>query len=328
MLSREADDDDPKLIDAPKDLVEAGLLRPLAWGDQEGLQLWRDMDLCSMVEGAFRVQLDPRRLRPEERTEWRQRLGKEHYLPLRREEYEEPYWLLREGQIAGTLLTYRLPTAWILLSIASLYLLPEHRRLGISERALQALHEAVGRRPGGRGLRLSTHWVWPQAVRYYLQRKFWLFHWKDDVAFHTDRSLPEWRMAIARDEAEFVVQIGGRWERLYGARRAGEWLVLEETELAADRKNVILALHGLSTLSLGLALAGWPLIRSEEAWQKHCHNDFGPPESLAYKIEWWEAIARKDGWVVDTPRIPGIRYRDYQALMANADRDGAEATRE
>jgi hypothetical protein len=35
---------------------------------------------------------------------------------------------------------------------------------------------------------------------------------------------------------------------------------------------------------------------------------------LAYKIEVFEAVARRDGWVVTAPRIPGLAYRDLDDI--------------
>jgi hypothetical protein len=40
----------------------------------------------------------------------------------------------------------------------------------------------------------------------------------------------------------------------------------------------------------------------------------GEPEGLAYKIEIFEAIDRRHGFIVRTPRIPGLRYRDLDAI--------------
>ena len=69
------------------------------------------------------------------------------------------------------------------------------------------------------------------------------------------------------------------------------------------------------TLATALAVRGWPLIRSEEAWaRRHNWSDSGEPEGLAYKIEIFEAIDRRHGFTVRTPRIPGLRYRDLDAI--------------
>jgi len=64
------------------------------------------------------------------------------------------------------------------------------------------------------------------------------------------------------------------------------------------------------TFAVHLALAGWPLIRSKENWEhRYRWSDAGEPEGLAYKIEIFEAVSRKRGFEVRTPRIPGIQYR-------------------
>ena len=69
------------------------------------------------------------------------------------------------------------------------------------------------------------------------------------------------------------------------------------------------------TFAVQLALAGWPLIRSEEDWEKRYHSsDAGQPEGLAYKIEIFEAVARERGFYVRTPRIPGLQYRDLDEI--------------
>lgn len=67
--------------------------------------------------------------------------------------------------------------------------------------------------------------------------------------------------------------------------------------------------------ALHLALAGWPLIRSEETWEhRHDWSDAGEPEGLAYKIEIFEAMDRQRGFEVRTPRIPALRYRELDDI--------------
>ena len=77
-----------------------------------------------------------------------------------------------------------------------------------------------------------------------------------------------------------------------------------------------------------LALAGWPLIRSAETWeQRHNWSDAGQPEGLAYKIEIFEAVDRRRGFDVRTPRIPGLLYSglEEKALGDAEERSTAEA---
>jgi hypothetical protein len=67
-----------------------------------------------------------------------------------------------------------------------------------------------------------------------------------------------------------------------------------------------------------VSLAGWPLIRSEEAWERRWHwSGAGEPEGLAYKIEIFEAVYRERGFDVRTPRIPGIQYRSLEEIDAD-----------
>jgi hypothetical protein len=69
------------------------------------------------------------------------------------------------------------------------------------------------------------------------------------------------------------------------------------------------------TFALHLALAGWPLVRSEEAWEHRYHwSDGGEPEGLAYKIEIFEAVFRERGFEIRTPRLPGLKYRDLDEI--------------
>ncbi|MGH7818268.1 MAG: hypothetical protein ACREQ9_00700, partial [Candidatus Binatia bacterium] len=118
-----------------------------------------------------------------------------------------------------------------------------------------------------------------------------------------------------------VFSIGGGADRqvLWRAQRAGERLDLEETtalrRLEKDDENWFMTLCALATLSVALAVRGWPLIRSDAAWgERRKSSDVGQPEGLAHKIEVFEAVARRDGWVVGTPRIPGIAYRDLDDI--------------
>ena len=69
-----------------------------------------------------------------------------------------------------------------------------------------------------------------------------------------------------------------------------------------------------STLTLALAVHGWPLIRSRELWD-HCRwSDAGAPEALARRIAVWEAWDREQGYRVETPRIPGLEYPSWDEL--------------
>jgi GNAT superfamily N-acetyltransferase len=308
---------------AAQELAAAGLLRPVDFRDRAEVQLWRDMDLCSMVEGAFAAHPDPFTLQDDERQRWLARLGDRYEVPSMRGESGTPFWLLAPAgpgpPLAGTLNLGSILMGPGLVPLSALYLVPAHRRAGLSGRALEALLAALVR-AGCSGIRLETYWVWQDAARYYLRRGFWLFHWKHDLALMRHKSLPERHIEIEGDAARFSIRDAtGIWQPLYEARREGAILHLQEGPLAKDKEHMYFtAVHGLATFSLALALSGWPLCRSPEAWQKHRYSESGPPEALAYRIEWYEALARDEGWHVDTPRIPGLRYPSYAELTGPA----------
>ena len=106
------------------------------------------------------------------------------------------------------------------------------------------------------------------------------------------------------------------------------WCFTTESTEATERLSPLLSSFFLCALgvlcgsnllvffgfALHLALAGWPLIRSDQLWREHRYADGGPPEALAYKIEVFEAVARRYGFVAPTPRIPGIAYRDLDDI--------------
>ena len=58
--------------------------------------------------------------------------------------------------------------------------------------------------------------------------------------------------------------------------------------------------HACSTLCLAIALEGWPLVRSQEDWDRSYHMDGGSPEALGYKISVWEAWDRKAGFAASS----------------------------
>jgi hypothetical protein len=92
------------------------------------------------------------------------------------------------------------------------------------------------------------------------------------------------------------------------ARRVEEQLQLEVVE---DTEH-----DARSTFAVVLAMHGWPLVRSADHWEAARWSDLGQPEALAYKISIWEAGDRAHGWVVDTPRIPGLEYPSWAQLEA------------
>jgi hypothetical protein len=160
------------------------------------------------------------------------------------------------------------------------------------------------------GLRLDTSWCWQRAVRFYVDLGLWVYMWKRDLTLCWDPRTPPPRIEVGDGTASLSVRLGDTQVTLARARRQGDVLELEEPKSTFEREEGIenAYWHATSTLSLSLAIHGWPLVRSREEWERSYYADGGPPEALAYKISIWEAWARKQGWVVLTPRIAGLVY--------------------
>jgi GNAT superfamily N-acetyltransferase len=208
------------------------------------------------------------------------------------------------------------------VEVTTLYVMPPYRRQGIATGFLRRVYEAVCAQ-GVNGISISAHWAWQPAVRFCLGAGAWVYHWKDYLNFTKRQDLPEHRIEVKGDEARFGIVRDGSVEYLLHAVRLGDRLGwtetpamqrLEEENANAEGGFEVYALAP-GTFALGLALHGFPLIRSDEDWaDRHEWADGGEPEGLAYKIEIFEACDREEGFDVRTPRIPGIAYRNYDAI--------------
>ncbi|MFT3771739.1 MAG: GNAT family N-acetyltransferase [Minicystis sp.] len=311
------DDDRVSPLDAHAALVREGVLEPLSTGEAE-TRLWMSCELASLVENRFFEPFDPLTATPDLRAHWEPRAGSDEPLtsPHGEEWYRLPYWIRAGGERAGTV---ALHTAYVgigLVTVSSLYVLPAHRRRGVAAHTLGRLQAAVLAH-GGRGLRVPTRWTWQPAVRLYLGLGMWLANWKDSLVFAWHGHLPDHRIEVGEHEARFAVDLGGRVEPLLAARREGERLGWTESpQFTAVRREVPELYHlAPATFALALAVHGYPLIRSAEAWeQRHTWRDAGEPEGLAYKIELFEAWDRKQGYRIRTPRLPGLGYREWEDI--------------
>jgi hypothetical protein len=175
------------------------------------------------------------------------------------------------------------------------------------------------------GIKLETNWSWQHTVQFYLQLGLWVHMWKHELAFRWDAGDPPPVIESESDAVTLSVDAGGARVELARAERKGTQLVLSECECPPGTDDSIRALtwHAPSTLSLWLALHGWPLIRSTEAWDKFHYADGGAPEGLAHKIVVWEAWDKAHGWRVETPRIPGLTYSTWEELEARWDAESA-----
>jgi GNAT superfamily N-acetyltransferase len=302
-----------QLIDrCSRQLVTEGWIEPLAAGAGEARR-WNLWELASLVEGHFHQQLDVTSLSDEQRVAYERRASFDgRPLPSPHSEYRCPYWLVHRGRRAGTIAIAAVPTGAGFISLSSLYVDPAERRRGIAGRALQAVFD-VGLANGACGIRLGTSWTWQPAVRFYARIGMWVWMWKHELVFVRDRELPAYRVERRGSRARFLVEQAGQWRAMIEAERRGDRLGWQPDP--AYEEHTELAHCASGTFALHLALAGWPLIRSDDMWGKRYHwSDAGEPEGLAYKIELFEAVDRRRGFDVQTPRIPGIAYRDLEDI--------------
>jgi len=301
------------------DLVRAGTLVKAGFGGSEE-RAWLDCDLASLAENWLGDRLDPRDLDDAHRAEWLSRVVEERPMPLgRRSECERCYWILEGGQRAGTMALSSSELTGKNLHLASLYVLPSYRGRGVGRRAMESLMSSM--RQHGLSLRLDTSWCWQRTVGFYLQLGLWVRMWKRDLCLCWDPTTPAPRLEIGARTASLSVPLDGAQVVLAQARRRGSALELKEParSLAKDKRLGGAYWHAESTLALALARHGWPLVRSPEEWERSHYADAGPPEALAYKITIWEAWARKRGWNVTTPRLPGLEYPTWDELEARWD---------
>jgi len=198
----------------------------------------------------------------------------------------------------------------------SVYLRPSERGCGTMTKALRAVRAELESR--GLGLRLETCWCWPRAVRFYLKNGFWLRSWKRGLNFQRKAGMPDPVIGIAEgsDEAWVGVEWEGRIVKLARALRDTETLLEHGAPDDVPEELRHLEPPAGTTLSLVIALHGWPLLRSEEDRNRYWWNDFVHPEALADRIQACEAWSVHNGWRVDGARIPGLEYPTWEELDA------------
>jgi GNAT superfamily N-acetyltransferase len=283
---------------AHADLLRAGVVTPVDLGGADE-RLWLDCDLASLAENRLGDRTDPHGLDEARRAEWQAKATTERPYSLAvRGKFERCYWLLEGGERAGTLSIGTSTVGTRSLRLASFYVFPSHRGRGVGQHALARVEEALGQ--NDLGLRLDTCWSWQRTVRFYMAAGLWVYMWKRDLTLSWDAQTPRPIVEIGEREATLSVARGADRVLLARARRRGDALELDEPprKLQKDRRIGEAYWQATSTLSLALALAGWP------------------PEALAHKITVWEAWDRHHGWRVETPRIPGLAYPTWTELTA------------
>lgn len=298
--------DDPPVLAVHDSLVGGGLLAPLGRRSEE--QAWMDCELASFAEHNLGDPTCPRQLDEARREVWQTRATDERLsLPSRRE-FERCFWILHQGRPVGTVALANSTLGGVSVRLSSLYVYPEHRGHAIGRRTVERIRDEL--HAAGMALRLSTNWTWQSAVRLYVRMGLAVHGWKRELDFRAfpGESAPE--VVIAGDRASVFTTAGGIREEVLEAERKADRLILRV--ISKDDRRM--PWDALSSLALALALEGWPLIRSQEHWERARGSDLGPPEALAYKISVWEAWARKHGWRVETRPIPGLHYPTWDAL--------------
>jgi GNAT superfamily N-acetyltransferase len=317
-------------------LAQVPLLRPVDADSTSERRLWRACELCTYLGYRLGPCPDPCTLSDEAIADWcRRGLARGEVLSDPAEmDWYQPYWVVLGGRPIGTVALMVQDPGWGApnLWVASLYIFPESRRSGWGT-LIMAVLEGVVRCLGLGGIRLDTEWVWQGAVRFYLRQGYWVANWKRGLSLVRYCQDPAYRVWSESNLMMFAICPGHRRidedaglegtreapRVLISARRRGETLIWQEhlpTGGAGESDQGPRA-SPASTFALWLAVSGWPLIRGSGSWgERYRWSDAGMPEGLAYKIAIFEAYARHLGFAVDTPRIPGLVYPDWQDLQA------------
>lgn len=298
-----------KLEAVVRPLIENAMLAPLADHDEDA-QLWIDCDLCSFVENRFHQPVDPQTLMLDQRAAWARRAltPGERLRDPRGSDYMAAFWLVDRGVRAGTLALSKVTYGSQFMPIFSLYVFPAHRSRGLAYRALRAVNQASVS-AGFAGIRVATFWTWQAAVRRYLLRYgMWTWSFKRSIDFvWTD--LPLHTIRIDDHTARFAIEHDARTIELLTASRDGERLIWNELPaMASSDLDRIVQFHARSTFAVALAVHGWPLVRAGDDLDDAGVYDLGGPDVLAHKIGIFEALDRRSGFDVRTPRIPGLPY--------------------
>lgn len=298
-----------EILELHRRLVEAGVLAEIELGGRDEA-LWMDCELASLAENRLGELVDPREVDEARRRWWRARATTERiWRPSRRWDLDRCYWLLDGAEPAGTIALRTTTMGGARLNISSLYVFPAHRGRGVATRALTRVRDVLGHER--LALRLSTSWCWQRTLGFYLRLGMWVWMWKRDLDLRWKASEPSPCFEVTGDAAILRVGPGGRV--VATARREGDRLVLDRPSKLDDDRDE-LWWDAMTTLSINLALQGWPLVRSQEHWDRGHVSDAVTPEALAHKITIWEAWDRFHSFHVQTPRIPGLAYPTWPEL--------------
>jgi GNAT superfamily N-acetyltransferase len=302
--------------------AENGLLHAVDIADQAERQFWQCCELGIYVENRLADPFDPTSISENDLLRLRVRAlaEDERLTELTHNTFLTPFWI-RYGDCTAGIVSLSSCASALRPSVQvwSLYLLPQYRGQGLGRAVLGALFD-IAIAKGYAGVRVGTEWTYQHAVRFYLHLGFWVTGWKRNLDFAHCDHLPEYRCDITWDVARFAILLKEKkhTEILYTAWRRDLFLDLHIEPPAQHlyAEGSVLPHYAMSTFALFLAFKGWPLIRNLKDWERrYWYSDGGMPEGLAYKIEIFEALARRRGFVVATPKIPGLAYRDWSAIM-------------
>lgn len=315
----------PDLRDHLRAVLDLPSLSPVNIGSVEERRLWRACELAIFAEYRLAGLPDPRGLSDTAIADGAARAlapGERLGDPADLDAYL-PYWLVRDGQVLGTVALALRESGWdeCVLWIASLFLFREARRQGHASRIIADL-VGLARRMGLGGIRLETDWTWQGALHLYLRLGFGVANWKRGLSLVRYLEDPIHALEAQGPRLAFVRpgKDGRRPLTLLRAGRSGDrlrWEDLRAPGAACADTATPPRLNVESTFALCLAMRGWPLIRSPEDWaQRDRWCDVGMPEGLAEKIGIFEAYSRHCGFRVRTPRIPGLVYPTWEELRA------------
>jgi GNAT superfamily N-acetyltransferase len=195
------------------------------------------------------------------------------------------YFILNDSEIAGTFAVKKVTAGMRFALVECLYVLPECRRQGLANKALNAVYQQACR-SGLEGIRLETEYPWKPAINYYLHNHYWLLHWNPSLNFIRSNRLPRYSVYRDGEWLNMVLKHAEGYTPLLSAKNNGDslqWLVHDSAREITEE----LLVTAETTFSLHLDVAGWPLQRAGSYPQSA--GDCGGPEALAAQIAYWNA---------------------------------------
>ncbi|WP_257267229.1 GNAT family N-acetyltransferase [Endozoicomonas sp. ONNA2] len=200
--------------------------------------------------------------------------------------YTKEYWryfILSGSEIAGTFAVKKETAGMRFALVECLYVLPECRRQGLSNKALNAVYQQACR-SGLEGIRLETEYPWKPAINYYLHNRYWLLHWNPSLNFICSNRLPQYSVYQDGEWLSMALKHNSDFTPLLYAKNNGdslEWVVHDSAQEVTED----LLITAETTFSLHLDVMGWPLKRSGK--HQRSEGGCGGPEALAAQIECW-----------------------------------------